>query len=136
MCAGQGRAGGSPSTPSPWELSIPMTISTATKLVSLRPVLLQRTCAPHPPESISGSLGLWRDASHHSSLLSLTCRGDTKNSLQDSPDPATRTLSGGAADGPEGRLTINFLHVEERGLPRWLSGKDATCQCRRRGFHP
>ena len=22
------------------------------------------------------------------------------------------------------------------GLPRWLSGKESTCQCRRLGFHP
>ena len=79
------RAGGVLLRRAAGELSAPMTVSTATKPVLLRPVLLQQTCAPHPPESIAGSQGLWRDASHHSSLLGLTCRGDTKNSLQDSP---------------------------------------------------
>ena len=28
------------------------------------------------------------------------------------------------------------LLVLERGLPRWLSGKESTCQCRRWGFNP
>ena len=26
--------------------------------------------------------------------------------------------------------------LELQGLPRWLSGKESTCQCRRRGFGP
>ena len=26
--------------------------------------------------------------------------------------------------------------IMEWGLPRWLSGKESTCQCRRRGFNP
>lgn len=81
------RAGGVLLHRAAWELSVPMTVSTATKPVLLRPMVLQWTCAPHHPESTSGSQGLWRDASHHSSLLGLTCRGDTKNSLQDSPAP-------------------------------------------------
>ena len=28
-----------------------------------------------------------------------------------------------------------FIH-RSRGLPWWLSGKEPTCQCRRRGFDP
>ena len=29
------------------------------------------------------------------------------------------------------------MHTQRRlGLPWWLSGKESTCQCRRRGFHP
>ena len=33
------------------------------------------------------------------------------------------------------RLHFHFQPVF-RGLPRWLSGKESTCQCRRRRFNP
>ena len=31
---------------------------------------------------------------------------------------------------------LNFLLKDYKGLPRWLSGQEATCQCRRPGFDP
>ena len=31
---------------------------------------------------------------------------------------------------------VSFLLIKLTGLPRWLSGKESACQCRRRGFEP
>ena len=33
-------------------------------------------------------------------------------------------------------MEISPLKLEKRGLPRWLSGKEPACQCRRHGLHP
>ena len=37
-----------------------------------------------------------------------------------------------------GKIILDYFSGPpiELGLPRWLSGRDPTCQCRRRGFHP
>ena len=35
------------------------------------------------------------------------------------------------------RILVSFYtYVTQLGLPRWLSGKESTCQCRRCGFSP
>ena len=34
------------------------------------------------------------------------------------------------------RLRAREVHYLIQGLPRWLSGKESTCQCRRHGFSP
>ena len=37
----------------------------------------------------------------------------------------------------EGTVLRQYAGPEvETGLPRWLSGKESTCQCRRSGFNP
>ena len=33
-------------------------------------------------------------------------------------------------------ITESLCHTVVTGLPRWLSGKDSTCQCRRHRFSP
>jgi len=29
-----------------------------------------------------------------------------------------------------------YIYLADSGLPRWLSGKESTCQCRRFAFNP
>ena len=37
---------------------------------------------------------------------------------------------------PFPNVTGHLAHHSLQGLPRWLSGKESACQCRRRGFDP
>ena len=40
---------------------------------------------------------------------------------------------------PPGKPTCNYTEARNLGLPRWLSGEESACQCRRcrrRGFDP
>ena len=87
-----------------WELSVPVTVSSATKPVLLRPVLLQQTCARHPPVYFR------EPGAREGHLPPLLLTGlDLQRGHQEFPAglprPAPCTLSGGAADGPESRLT-------------------------------
>ena len=36
---------------------------------------------------------------------------------------------------PDAALHLH-LSTPKEGLPKWLSGKESTCQCKRQGFHP